>query len=120
MTFLYILSVVVFLLILISMWNIYTKAGKPGWAVIVPVYNILILLEIAGKPWWWLFLLILPVANIFYGIWLWNLVSLSFGKDEGFTVGLILLPFVFIPILGLGDDLYKGPAGASKNRIKRG
>ncbi len=102
---------VVWVLIIISFWKIFEKAGKPGWASIIPVYNIIILLEIIGKPWWWLLLLLIPGVNIIFGIWMFNLLSISFGKNEGFTVGLVLLPFIFLPILGFGQDSYKGPAG---------
>jgi len=93
-------------------WKIYAKAGKPGWACLIPVYNLLVLLEIVGKPWWWLFLFLIPVVNIVFGIWVTNLLSKSFGKNEGFTIGLLLLPFIFYPVLGLGDAKYAGPAGA--------
>ena len=69
------------------------------------------LLEIIGKPWWWILLLLIPGVNLIFGIWMFNLLSISFGKTEGFTVGLVLLPFIFLPILGFGDDQYRGPAG---------
>ncbi len=101
-------------LIVVAQWKIYTKAGKPGWACLIPIYNIIVLLEIVGKPWWWILLLLIPVVNIVFAIWMTNLLSLSFGKSEGFTVGLILLPIVFYPILGFGDAQYKGPAGLPK------
>lgn len=104
-------SLAVAVLVIVSMWKIFEKAGKPGWAVIIPIYNILVMLEIVGKPWWWLLLMCIPGVNLIFGIWALNLLSLSFGKTEGFTVGLILLGFIFIPILGLGDAQYKGPAG---------
>lgn len=107
-TFLYL---VVWVLIIISFWKIFEKAGKPGWASIIPVYNIIILLEIIGKPWWWILLLLIPGVNIIFGVWMFNLLSISFGKNEGFTVGLVLLPFIFLPILGFGEDAYKGPTG---------
>ncbi len=100
------------LLVIVAEWRIYEKAGKPGWACIIPIYNILVLLEIVGKPWWWLFLLMIPFLNIIIGIWMVNLLSKSFGKDVGFTVGLILLSVVFYPILGFGASKYIGPAGA--------
>lgn len=94
------------------MWKIFVKAGKPGWACIIPIYNYIVELEIVGKPIWWLFLMLIPGVNIVFGIWVLNLLSKSFGKDEGFTVGLILLPFIFLPILAFGSAQYKGPAGA--------
>ena len=92
-------------------WKIYEKAGQPGWACLIPIYNIIIFLRIIGKPWWWIFLFMIPGVNIVFAIWATNLLSKSFGKSEGFTVGLILLGFIFYPILGLGDAEYVGPAG---------
>jgi hypothetical protein len=96
---------------IIAQWKIYAKAGKPGWAVLIPFYNIIVLLEIVGKPIWWLFLFMIPGVNLIFGIWVTNLLSKSFGKSEAFTVGLILLSFIFYPILGFGDAEYQGPAG---------
>ncbi len=101
------------ILVIVAEWMIYAKAGKPGWAVLIPFYNIIVLLEIIGKPWWWLLLLFIPGANIVFGIWMTNLLSKSFGKEEGFTVGLIFLGFVFYPILGFGEAKYIGPAGVN-------
>ncbi len=97
--------------IIIAQWKIYEKAGKPGWAILIPIYNLIVLLEIVGKPLWWIFLFLIPFVNIIFGIWVTNLLSKSFGKDEAFTVGLILLGFIFYPILGFGDAKYVGPAG---------
>lgn len=109
-----IIYVAIIVLLIASVWKVFVKAGKPGWAAIVPIYNIIVLLEIVGKPWWWLILFIIPVVNIVFLIWTYNLLSLSFGKNEGFTIGLIILSFIFWPILGFGDATYKGPAGAPK------
>lgn len=100
------------ILLIAGMWKTYEKAKQPGWACIVPIYNILVLLQIVGKPWWWILLLLIPVINFVIIIWIYNLLSKSFGKTEGFTVGLILLPFVFYPILGFGDAQYQGPSAA--------
>ena len=99
-------------LMLVSSWKVFTKAGKPGWAILIPIYNIIVLLEIVGKPWWFLFLMLIPIVNFVITVWVTNLLSLSFGKDVGFTIGLILLGPIFVPILGLGKSEYKGPAGA--------
>ena len=99
------------ILVIIAQWRVYEKAGKPGWAAIIPIYNAIVLMEIIGKPPWWVLLYFLPIVNIVFGIWSINLLSKSFGKDEGFTAGLILLGFVFYPILGFGNAEYLGPAG---------
>lgn len=112
-TFGIIIYIAIFLLLTIAQWKIFVKANKPGWACLIPIYNVIVLLEIIGKPWWWLLLFFVPIANVVIAIWMTNLLSKSFGKDEVFTVGLILLPFVFYPILGLGDAKYNGPAGAA-------
>lgn len=103
------IALIVFLIA--TYWKIFEKAGKPGWAAIVPIYNFIVFLEIVGKPWWWLFLMFIPGVSIVFAIWATNLLSLSFGKDSGFTVGLILLGIVFYPILAFGSAQYIGPAG---------
>ena len=104
-------GLIVAAIIIIANWKIYKKAGKPGWASIIPIYNTIVLLEIIGKPWWWLLLLLIPCVNIVFAIWIINLLSKSFGQSEGFTVGLLLLPFIFYPILAFGNYQYLGPAG---------
>ena len=102
---------IIFLLILIAWWKIFEKAGRPGWQGIIPIYNFYILLKIVGKPGWWLILMLIPFLNLVFIIWTYNMLSKSFGKDEAFTVGLVLLGFVFFPILGFGDAKYLGPYG---------
>jgi hypothetical protein len=91
-----------------AMWKIYEKAGQPGWAAIVPFYNLYILTKIIGKPGWWLVMFLIPIVNYVFIVWAYNLLSKSFGKDEGFTVGLIFLSFIFFPILGFGSAQYIG------------
>ncbi|MFA5302392.1 MAG: DUF5684 domain-containing protein [Bacteroidales bacterium] len=96
---------------IVALWYIFTKAGKPGWACLIPIYDYLVGLKIIGKPWWWLFLLLIPVVNLIFLIWGLNLLSKSFGKKADFTIGLIVLPWIFLPILGFGKSEYQGPAG---------
>lgn len=102
---------VLVILILAAQWKVFVKAGQPGWACIIPIYSTYILLKIAGKPWWWLLLFFVPLVNIIFAIWTLNMISKSFGKDEGFTVGLLLLSVIFWPILGFGSATYQGPFG---------
>ena len=104
-----ILAIVIFMIA--AMWKIYEKAGEEGWKAIIPFYNLYVLLKIVGKPGWWLILMIIPIVNYVFVIWTYNMLSKSFGKDEGFTVGLVLLGFVFFPILGFGEARYLGPFG---------
>lgn len=88
-------------------WYMFEKAGKPGWAMIVPFYNIIVMLEIAKKPTWWLaMILLVPIANIVFLIMMLNGISKNFGKDAGFTVGLVFLRQIFFAILGYGDAVY--------------
>ncbi|MCC6586191.1 MAG: signal peptidase I [Bryobacterales bacterium] len=108
-----IVMLAVALVVVASMWKVFTKAGKPGWAVIVPIYNIVVLLEITGKPIWWIILLFIPIVNFVIAILVYVSLAKCFGKGAGFAVGLLLLGFIFFPILGFGDARYLGPkAGA--------
>ncbi|WKZ59424.1 MAG: DUF5684 domain-containing protein [Cyclobacteriaceae bacterium] len=99
----------IILLIIISMWKIFTKAGKPGWAAIIPIYNIIVLLEIVGKPVWWIILMLIPFVNFFVMIYVAHLLAKSFGKDIVMTILLIILPIVGYPMLAFGDAKYVGP-----------
>lgn len=89
-----------------GVWRVFTRAGKPGWAIFIPFYNQIVQCEIGRKPVWWVVMLFIPLVNIVVSIMIINGISKSFGKDEGFTAGLVLLPFVFYPILGFGKDRY--------------
>ncbi len=102
----------IIVLLYAAQWKMFEKAGKPGWACLIPIYNAIVLLEIIGKPWWWLLLMLIPFVNIIFVIWAINLLSLSFGKSSAFTLGLIFLSIIFIPVLGFGSAQYQGPAGA--------
>jgi hypothetical protein len=98
-------------LMIASMWKINTKAGQPGWACLVPFYNIIVMLKIAGKPAWWLVLMFIPLVNIVVAIMMTAGLARAFGKGTGFTVGLLLLGLVFYPILAFGDAEYQGTDG---------
>jgi ABC-type sulfate transport system permease subunit len=102
----------IYVLMVVGLWKVFEKAGKPGWAAIIPIYNTIIMIEIVGKPTIWVLWCLIPCVNIVFGIWLINLMSKSYGEGEGFTVGLILLPFIFWPILGFGSSRYIGPSAA--------
>lgn len=105
-------------IMIIAHWKIYEKAGKPGWAAIIPIYNLIILLEIVGKPLWWIILFFIPCVNIVFLVWVTNLLSKSFGQSEGFTVGLLLLGVVFYPILGFGNYKYLGPSAKEAGGLR--
>ncbi len=103
------LTKILFLLFIITAeanWKIFKKAGKQGWAALIPIYNLIVLLEIVEKPSWWFILLLIPFVNVIFAIWITNLLSKKFGKDESFTAGLVLLPIIFYPLLGLSKAEY--------------
>jgi ABC-type sulfate transport system permease subunit len=96
--------------VIAGLWRVFTKAGEEGWKVFIPIYNAYIILQIVGRPGWWLVLYLIPLVNVIVAIVVNNDLSKSFGKGTGFTIGLIFLPFIFAPILGFGDAQYLGPA----------
>jgi hypothetical protein len=109
--FLFVFAFIVVIFFWIVNWKIFVKAGRAGWEGIIPIYNSFIMLKIVGKPWWWLILMCIPGIGVIWAIWSLNMLSKSFGKNEGFTVGLLLLSIIFFPILAFGDARYIGPYG---------
>jgi hypothetical protein len=99
-------------LMIASMWKIFVKAGKPGWAAIVPIYNIIVLLQIVGKPIWWIILYCIPVINLIIMIIVFVAIAKVFGKGVGFAIGLLLLPFIFFPMLAFGSATFAGADAA--------
>ncbi len=99
---------IVMAIYIISMWKIFTKAGQPGWAAIVPVYNTIVLIQVVGRPIWWFVLLFIPFVNIIIGIILAIDLAKAFGKGGGFAAGLLLLGPIFYPILAFGSAQYQG------------
>ena len=88
-------------------WKTFEKAGKPSWGVFIPFYNIILLLEIAGRPIWWIILFIIPFVNLVVGIIVAIDIARKFGKGVGFGLGLAFLWFIFYPILGFGSARYQ-------------
>jgi hypothetical protein len=101
---------VVLAVMIAAMWKVFVKAGKPGWAALIPIYNLIVLLEIAGKPIWWFILLLIPFVNFVVLIILALAIARNFGKSTGFGVGLALLSPIFYPILAWGDARYQPTA----------
>lgn len=99
----------ILVLIIAGAWKMYAKAGQPGWGAIVPIYNIYLLCKIVGRPAWWIILMFVPIVSIVIAIILMVDLAKAFGKGVGFAIGLILLGFIFIPILGFGSAEYQGP-----------
>lgn len=101
-------------LMIASWWKIFTKAGQPGWAAIVPIYNLVIMLKVAGKPTWWIaIILLVPIVNYVFLIMMFHGISKNFGHGVGMTLGLIFLGIIFVPVLAFGDSKYVGAAGST-------
>jgi hypothetical protein len=98
--------------LIIANWKIYKKAGQPGWAAIVPFYNIYVLMEIIGRPGWWLILFFIPVVSFVIGIIVALDLARVFGKSPAFgVIGLWLFSIVGYPMLAFGKSQYVGPTG---------
>jgi Family of unknown function (DUF5684) len=108
-----IIALLVALVLIVAMWKVFTKAGQPGWASIIPIYNLYIWCKIVGRPGWWILLMLIPFVNFIICIILCIDLAKSFGKGAGFGIGLALLGVIFLPILGFGSAQYQGPAAGS-------
>ncbi len=104
----FVIELAIVVLAIAGMWKSFEKAGKPGWAAIIPIYNLVVILEIAGKPLWWIILCLIPIVNIVIIILIMIAFAEKFGKSAGFGVGLAFLGFIFFPMLGFGDAQYVG------------
>jgi hypothetical protein len=92
-----------------GMWGIFRKAGKPGWAAIIPIYNYVVLLDVVGKPRWWALPMLIPCVSLFMWIFVSNALAKVFRKGTGYLLGLIFLGPMFLPLLGFGDAKYHSP-----------
>jgi len=99
-----------------GLWKVHQKAGEPGWTAIVPVYNFMVSARIGGRPDWWGLLCLIPFVGYVFLILITIDLARAFRKEAGFMIGLILVPFVFYPILGFGKSRYHGPAAVAPGR----
>lgn len=93
-----------------SIWKVFEKAGEPGWAAIVPIYNLVVMVKIADRPIWWVALFFVPIANAIVPFIIYIDIAKKFGKSALWGIGLVLLPIVFFPMLGFGSAAYGGGA----------
>lgn len=114
-----ILSLALSVLVIVAIWIIYKKAGKPGWAAIVPFYNVYVEYEITWGSGWRFLMLLIPIYNIILGIQTSVKLAKAFGKGGGFAVGLIFLPYVFLPILAFSGASYLGVPGKAGYQPQR-
>ncbi|MBP9758888.1 signal peptidase I [Candidatus Dojkabacteria bacterium] len=112
-----VVMLVVMVIMIAAMWKIFAKAGKPGWAAIVPIYNMIVLLEIVGKPAWWVVLMFVPVVNAVMMILVSIELAKVFGKGSGFGIGLAFASIIFFPMLGFGKGQYKGAVAVSTQPV---
>ena len=111
------ISSAVGLVMLISMWKVFKKAGKPGWASIIPIYNIYTMIQIAKLPTYYLLLFMIPIANIYAMFKIYIELAHKFNKSTGFGVGLIFLSVIFFPMLAFGDATYEDSIIETNNNV---
>jgi hypothetical protein len=104
-----VIPLIVFALIVAGLWKLFEKAGRPGWAAIIPIYNMYLVTEIAGKEILWFVLLFIPCVNIVAAVVIWMDFAKAFGKDAIWGIGMAFLGPIFIPLLGFSDAKYQGP-----------
>lgn len=98
---------------LASLWRLYKMAGQPGWAAIVPVYNIVVMLQIVGRPVWWVLLMFIPLVNFVIAIIVILDFAKAYGKSVGYGVAMLFFSFIMYPILAFSKDTkYVGPLAA--------
>lgn len=110
-TIMMIFAIVLMIVSVVAMWKIFEKAGKPGWAAVVPIYNLYVLYEISWGNGIYFLLLLIPFVNAFIGVLTIYKLGQNFGKETGFIIGMILLPIVFWPMLAFSDATYIGVGG---------
>ena len=99
---------------IVGLWKVFVKAGHPGWAVLIPIYNGYILLKIAGRPGWWLLLYLIPIVNLVIAIIVAIDIAKAFGQSAAWGVVLLfLLSAIGYLMLGFGNYRYIGPQAAA-------
>lgn len=96
------------ILTIVAMWKLFKKAGKPGWAAIIPIYNIIVMLEIAGMPGWYVLLLLIPIVNVVISILIILRFVKAYGKGTGFGILTIFFAPIMYAIMAFGDTKYVG------------
>jgi len=105
----FVVYLAVIIVSVVGIWKVFVKAGQPGVAAIVPIWNIWVLVTgVAKKEPLWFVLMLIPFVNIVISIMVILEVAKKFGKSGGYAAGLIFLPFIFWPMLGFGGSVYEG------------
>lgn len=106
----FVIALVIGIIYVIAMWKLFEKANQPGWAAIISIYNVIVMLEIAGKPWWWIFLLIIPLVSIIFYFMLIAGFNKAYGKEGigGILAGVFFF-FIYYPIIAFSSSTeYQG------------
>ena len=90
-----------------AQWKVFTKAGQPGWACLIPILNLLVILKIVKRPMWWILLYLIPLVNFVTLIIIIVDLAKAFGKGVGFAIGLIIFGPIFYLILAFGSATYQ-------------
>ncbi len=106
--FVTIFGIAVTILSIVAMWKLFEKAGEPGWAAIIPFYNLYVLFKITWGNGWKFLLMLIPIANVVITIITMVKLAKAFGKSGGFAVGLIFLSIIFYCILAFDSSTYLG------------
>lgn len=104
-----VIYIAIIVIYIAGLWKVFQKAGQRGWWAIIPILNIYVLVKIAGREGWWVILYLIPCVNIVVHAVVSLDVARTFGKSTAYGIGLWLLPFIFYPMLGFGQDRYQGP-----------
>ena len=91
------------------MWRIFIKANKPGWYALIPILNIITIMQISKTPINAknIICLFIPVVNWIIIAIIYTDLAKSFDKDPIFGIGLLFLPIIFFPILAFDSSTYK-------------
>jgi hypothetical protein len=92
---------------IVVMWKVFVKAGLPAWGVLIPIYNTYLMIKVAGRPGWWLVLILLPPVYFVLTIIMCIDVAKNFGKSASFGVGIIFLSLIFLSILAFDSSEYQ-------------
>jgi hypothetical protein len=103
----FVIYLAIMVLVIAGCWKMFVKAGQPGWGILIPIYNVYLMIKIAGRPGWYLILMLIPLVNFIIVIVITVDIARNFGKGIGFVLGMIFLPYIFYPILGFGSSEYR-------------
>jgi hypothetical protein len=102
---------------IVCLWRVFGKAGEPGWYAIIPIWNAIVMLKIAGKPWWWIFLFFIPILNIVLFVMAMLGFGRAFGKGGAFSFFLLFcFQIIGIAIIAFDSSRYVGPGGETAYR----